>query len=81
MTEQRDPRVNPRPGDVLRKKYQGQYFESRGYNERQVDEVYDGADGTGRRVIYVGSNVCTPEISIASWRKWAKTAKVIICAD
>lgn len=28
LPEKRDPRINPVPGDVLQRKYQGQYFES-----------------------------------------------------
>lgn len=71
----RDPRVDPQPGDWLRKKYKGQYFESRGYNERSVFEVEGG------RVVYAGPNVCTPEISIAAWRRWAKDATVMFAAD
>lgn len=71
----RDPRVDPMPGDVLSKKYRGRYFESRGYNERTVDEVGGG------RVIYVGDNVCAPEITLKSWRKWATTAKVVHVAE
>lgn len=80
---ERDPRIDPRPGDVLRKKYQGRLFEARSYIERQVDEVYDApVAGSARRkrnwrVVYVGDNVCAPEISIHSWRKWAREAEVI----
>lgn len=76
---ERDPRVDPRPGDVLRKKYMGQYFESRAYNERTVDEVYQCEGGT--MVVYVGPNVCTPEIKLSSWRKWAKDAKILKRGD
>jgi hypothetical protein len=67
MAEQtRNPRIDPMPGDVLRKKYQGRLFECRAYNEREVFDV------DGGRVTYVGENVCSPDISLASWRKWAK---------
>lgn len=71
----RDPRKDPRIGDVLRKKYQGQYFESRGYNEREVFDVLETSDGT--KVVYVAPGVCTPEVRLSSWRKWAKRATVI----
>ncbi len=71
---QRDPRVDPRVGDVLRKKYQGRLFEARGYIEREVSEV-DDPD-----VCYVGPDVCEPRVSIRSWRRWAKNAKVIHAA-
>ncbi len=81
----RDPRRDPKPGDRLEKKYQGQYFESCGYNEREVDEVYDDCVTQpcpkNRRVVYVGDNVCSPDISIRSWRAWAKNAKVLHAAD
>ncbi len=71
MPSERDPRVDPRPGDVLEKKYQGQYFESRGYIERQVFEV------DGKRVTYVGPDVCSPTITLKSWRQWARKSKVL----
>ena len=77
---ERDPRTDPKPGDVLQKKYQGQYFESRGYMERQVDEIYSRADDK-LVVVYVGPNVCVPEVLLSSWRKWAKTAEVIHRAE
>ncbi len=67
----RDPRRDPRPGDVLRKKFQGQYFESRGYREREVFDVDNG------KVTYVGVDVCTPTISISAWRRWAVNATVV----
>lgn len=76
----RDPRIDPIPGDVLEKKYQGRLFEARGYMEREVDEVYDDcvtqSCPRNRRVVYVGPDVCSPDISINAWRKWAKGAKV-----
>lgn len=76
----RDPRVDPLPGDALRKKYQGQYFESRGYIEREVDEVYAIPGQMPRskymRVVYVGDSVCAPEVTLASWRRWAKGSEV-----
>lgn len=71
----RDPRVDPKAGDILQKKYQGQYFESRSTYARQVDEVDDG------KVTYVGENVCAPTMSLKSWRRWAKNAEVIHAAD
>ncbi len=73
--QERDPRVDPVAGDVLSRKYQGQYFESRGYSEREVDEVEDGY------VVYVGPDVCSPRIKLASWRKWAAIATVINRGD
>jgi hypothetical protein len=70
----RDPRVDPKPGDVLRKKYQGQYFESRAYRDRQVSEVDSGI------VRYVGDWCCEPAMKLASWRRWAKDATVVSVA-
>jgi hypothetical protein len=82
MTTDRDPRVDPKPGDVLEKKYKGQ---SRGSNERTVDEVYDDCVTQpcprNRRVVYTGDNVCAPDIGIRSWRRWAAGATVIRCAE
>lgn len=81
----RDPRINPRAGDVLRKKYAGRLFECRGYIEREVDEVYAIPGKPSRcqhmRVIYVGDSVCTPEVTLPSWRKWARNAQVIKVSD
>ncbi len=67
----RDPRKDPRPGDVLQKKFQGQYFESRGYYSREVFDI-DGA-----KVTYVGVNVCAPTITLNAWRRWAKNADIV----
>jgi hypothetical protein len=61
----RDPRVDPIEGDVLRK----------GAIEREVDEIY--LRGTSRRVVYVGTHCCAPDVGIGSWRKWAKSATVV----
>jgi hypothetical protein len=72
---ERDPRINPMPGDVLRKKYQGRPFEARSYVEREVDEV------DARTVTYVGPDVCAPVISRRAWRKWAATAENVTRAE
>ena len=76
----RDPRVDPRPGDVLSKKYQGRLLEVRERIEREVDEVFDTRTGN-RRVVYFGDHGCSPDISINSWRKWAATARIVKVAD
>lgn len=57
----RDPKVDPMEGDILRKNHK----------EREVDEV------TPNSVIYVVDDACSPEVSMTSWRRWAKRATVI----
>jgi hypothetical protein len=65
----RDPRKDPRPGDILRPNVRrSSHFDSR---DRTVSDVDNG------RVYYVGTWCCEPNVSLASWRKWAKTAEVI----
>ena len=71
---ERDPRVDPMPGDVLTKNGK----------EREVDEVYTvKREGIARnamkylRVIYVGAEACSPEITLRAWRKWAANAEVV----
>lgn len=67
----RDPRAEPRPGDVLRK---GKY-------QRHISRV-DGSISTawvyyGRKIVETPSvnywNSCT----LAGWRRWAKNAEVV----
>lgn len=65
----------PRAGDVWKRKYQGQYFESRAYSEREIDEVYEGAQGT--RIVYVGPDVCSVDIAVQSFRRWARAAELV----
>ena len=71
----RDPRVDPRPGDVLSK---------RDGRDREVDEVYDDCVmqpcPRNRRVVYTGDWCCYPEVDIRTWRRWAATAEVIFVA-
>lgn len=67
----RDPKV----GDVWKRKYQGQYFESRAYSEREIDEVHQGAQGT--RIVYVGPDICCVDIAVQSFRRWARTAELV----
>lgn len=77
-TPERDPRRDPIAEDVL----------SRDGKEREVDEVYSvQREGIGRnsmkylRVVYVGTGVCSPEMTLRSWRKWAATAQIIKRGD
>ncbi len=70
-TANRDPRINPLPGDVLRKKYQGQYFESRGYITREVAGIGEHC------VSFFGRFENASEVvTFSAWRKWAKDATV-----
>lgn len=72
----RDPRKDPQPGDVLEKKYQGRFFESRGYIEREVNHVFrNPVEGTF--VTYIDTNICAPAVLLSTWRRWAKNAKVV----
>lgn len=70
MSAPRDPRIDPKPGDILIK----------GPKEREVDYVYDDCVTQpcprNRRVVYVGQDICSRNISIRSWRKWAAGTKI-----
>jgi hypothetical protein len=66
----RDPRVDPRPGDVVGK-YYPRYVDSFGLNACQIDP----------RVFWHGitkayGSTCT----IQTWRQWARNTEVIIHA-
>ena len=67
---ERDPRVTPVAGDVLSKP-----IREHAWRQRQVDEV------TPVGVVYVGDDVCSPEITIRAWRRWAAGATVIKRAE
>ena len=67
----RDPKIDPKPGDILRKKFQGALFESRSYYEREVTHR------TEKSVGYLGTNRGS-HTSLRNWRSWAKSAEVVI---
>lgn len=73
---ERDPRVDPRPGDVLI--WQG--------SQRTCLDIWRGYDDYGPYVIVrskfdsrLAHSVRTSELS--SWRKWAKDAKILQRGD
>lgn len=69
MAAERDPRVDPKAGDVLRK--DGEWHGiSDIYRERRVRRV------NGNVIVHV-SGTC----SLSTWRKWAAKAEVIHRAD
>lgn len=70
MTDKRDPRVNPKAGDVLR----------RGKETRVVERVDMGKARTKCTVVsrpYPWSGYPNTD----QWRRWAKDAEVIHAAD
>jgi hypothetical protein len=69
----RDPRIDPRPGDVLEKKYQGQYFESRGYHQRRVVRIAGRLEYSQAGWMEGSTRLC----DFSTWRRWAKNAEVI----
>lgn len=75
-SQTRDPRVNPKCGDVLRKtiKHWNGEADSR-TEEREVSEI------DGPHVYYVGVHCCEPKLLLKNWRRWAKTAEVVKQAE
>ena len=61
----RDPKIDPRPGDVLRKGYFSR-------DVRQVDSSFVWA-GEHHREVFIR----TVMPYLGQWRKWAKNAEVI----
>lgn len=71
VSNQRDPRVDPKPGDVL----------SVGGSQRQVDGV-GCRFGTGEiQVGWVRSCGDSGSMSLKSWKRWAAKAEVIRAAE
>ena len=64
--QQRDPRIDPQPGDVLRK----------GKQERYVEHVSSGIEPD----ITYSSGLRHGYIFRCNWRRWARKAKVIHAA-
>lgn len=66
---ERDPRVDPKPGDVLRKER----------DERWIEEVF--VHGRAKRVNFVRPDLIAESITIGAHRKWAATATVVRRAE
>lgn len=67
--EHRDPRVDPKAGDVL----------SKGRDIRDVHQVRDAFVEVHTVLVYQGANWLYP--TLWQYRKWAKNAKVIYRAE
>lgn len=79
-TPERDPRVDPQPGDMLAK---GNVFTLSGIKHRTVARLPGVGPihgGLGFRTSGRYRNVIWP-LNIAAWRKWAATAQIIHRAD
>lgn len=68
-TSERNPRVDPKPGDVL-KSLAGQ--------TRTVIEIHEGP---GRKFVGWVNNKKRGAMYVPSWRWWAKDAEVLRHAD
>jgi hypothetical protein len=77
MTE-RDPRIDPRPGDVLNGEPMNGFI--RRAHRRVVGRVpMPGADDAVRYVTRTGTRGRV--LALTGWKTWAKTAKVVKRAD
>lgn len=71
---ERDPRRDPKVGDVLAKNGK----------DRKVTEIIGPIHkgySVRMRVEYVGTGVSSPDVTLRSWRSWAKDAEVTSRAD
>ncbi len=77
MSTKRDPRRNPKPGDVISRDFATAL---NGCIIRDVDEVRGG----GAFVFFRRDNgyVSKPMIApLSKWQKWAEKAEIVHCAD
>jgi hypothetical protein len=79
----RDPRVNPVPGDILQKQ---EFFGSPGGGARKRSRIvvavepglvcYRRTNRMGTRQVYFGRPMRKSWISLDDWRSWARNADV-----